>query len=278
MVVAAIEGMIPMSTSDILILGAHGMLGSDISVVFPDAQLLGHRDLDITNESAVHAFIRDMKPSLVINAAAFTKVDLCEDEPDMAFAVNGESLEYIATACHKAGACLIHYSTDYIFDGSQPAYNEASPPNPINVYGASKLLGEQNIQQYMDDYRIIRTSWLFGKYGRNFVETILQLSKQMNVVKVVHDQVGKPTYTMDLAEKTQELITSDPGIYHITNEGICSWYEFAKAFASNVVPCSSAEFPRKAKRPAYSVLVNTKTSPMRPWQNALEDYLTTLED
>lgn len=277
MVVAAIEGMISMATSDILILGAHGMLGSDLSVVFPDAQLLGHRDLDITNESAVHAYIRDMKPSLVINAAAFTNVDLCEDEPDMAFAVNGESLEYIATVCHELGACLIHYSTDYVFDGSQPEYNEAAAPNPINVYGASKLLGEQNIQRHLDDYRIIRTSWLFGIHGKNFVDTILQLSKQMDFVKVVHDQVGKPTYTMDLAEKTKELTTSDPGIYHITNQGICSWYEFAKACASNVVPCSSDEFPRKAKRPAYSVLVNTKTSPMRPWQNALEDYLTTLE-
>jgi dTDP-4-dehydrorhamnose reductase len=130
----------------------------------------------------------------------------------------------------------------------------------------------------MDDYRIIRTSWLFGKHGKNFVDTVLQLSCQMDRVQVVNDQVGKPTYTVDLAEKTPEIVERESGIYHITNEGTCSWYEFAQAFINNAVPCSSAEFPRTAKRPAYSVLKNTKTLPLRHWKEALADYLYLRED
>lgn len=266
-----------MDYKKVLILGAYGMLGYDLQCVFQVARFCGHQDLDITNEKSVYTYIREEKPELVINAAAFTNVDGCEDEPEIAFAVNGESLEYIATSCQECGARLIHYSTDYVFDGSQSDYRESDRPNPINVYGKSKLLGEKNIQRFMEDYRIIRTSWLFGRNGKNFIDTILNLSRKMDVVRVVDDQVGKPTYTVDLAKKTEEIISYEPGIYHITNEGICSWFEFARAFAPNVVPCSSDEFLRKAKRPAHSVLVNTKTSPMRTWQEALRDYLVTME-
>ncbi len=266
-----------MNHEKVLILGAYGMLGHDLQSVFMDAHICGHQDLDITDEQAVHAYICNLKPELVLNAAGYTDVDGCEDEPEIAFVVNGEALEYIATSCQDCGARLVHYSTDYVFDGSQSDYLESATPNPINVYGVSKLLGEENIQRFMEEYHIIRTSWLFGKNGKNFVDTIQNLSKEMDVIKVVDDQVGKPTYTVDLAKKTEEMISSEPGIYHITNEGICSWFEFARAFAPNVVPCSSDEFPRKAKRPAYSVLVNTKTSPMRSWQEALGDYLDTRE-
>lgn len=272
---AAIKGAKPMNYKKVLILGAYGMLGYDLQHIFQGARLCGHQELDITDKNSVDAYLRKVKPELVINAAAFTNVDECEDQPEIAFSVNGEALEYIATSCQECKARLIHYSTDYIFDGSRSNYRESDKPNPINVYGESKLLGEKNIQQSMEDYRIIRTSWLFGKNGKNFVDTILHLSKEMDVVRVVDDQVGKPTYTVDLAKKTEEIISSEPGIYHITNEGICSWFEFARAFAPNVVPCSSDEFLRKAKRPAYSVLVNTKTSPMRSWQEALRDYLAT---
>ena len=257
----------------ILILGANGMLGRDLATVFPGARLCAHKDLDITDEAAVRAYILDAKPDLVINAAAYTNVDGCEDDRETAFAVNGDAPGYIAAACREVGARLVHYSTDYVFDGSKTEYVESDEPNPINVYGASKLRGEQNIARCMDDYRIIRTSWLFGRHGKNFVETIRQLSRTNETVRVVTDQVGKPTYTVDLARKTAEIIECPPGIYHVTNDGVCSWYEFARAFAPNVVPCTSDEFPRKARRPAYSVLVTTKTSPMRPWKKALEDYL-----
>lgn len=262
-----------MTFSNVLILGANGMLGRDLASVFPGARLCGHKDLDITDEAAVKAYILDAKPDLVINAAAYTNVDGCEDEPETAFAVNGDAPGYIAAACREVGAVLVHYSTDYVFDGSKTEYIESDETNPINVYGASKLRGEQKIAENMDDYRIIRTSWLFGRHGKNFVETIRHLSRENETVRVVADQVGKPTYTADLAHKTAEIAECPPGIYHMTNDGVCSWYEFARAFAPNVVPCSSSEFPRKAKRPAYSVLVNTKTSPMRPWKEALEDYL-----
>ncbi len=263
MVVAAIKTVI---------FGAYGMLGHDLAAVYPGAVLHGH-ELDITDERAVSASIRDLSPDLVINAAAYTDVDGCEDNRDLAFAVNGEALAYIASACSEAGATLVHYSTDYVFDGSKTEYIESDTPNPINVYGASKLLGEQNIAKNTDDYRIIRTSWLFGRHGKNFAETMLHLSKQMDQVRVVNDQVGRPTYTVDLAWKTPEIVSLEPGIYHVTNDGVCSWYEFARAIISNVVPCSSAEFPRKAKRPAYSVLTNTKTTPLRHWSEALSDYL-----
>lgn len=256
----------------VLILGASGMLGHDLQKVYPDAVCRGH-ELDIIDEAAVYSFILDLKPSLVINAAAFTNVDGCEGQQDLAFAVNGDGPGYIAAACHEVGATLVHYSTDYVFDGSQESYAELDTPNPINVYGASKLCGEQAIMAAMEDYRIIRTSWLFGRHGPNFVETMLRLSTEMEMVRVVNDQFGKPTYTADLAAKTPEIAKREPGIYHITNGGICSWYDFASAIIPNVEPCSSEEFLRPAQRPKYSVLENTKTRPMRSWQNALTDYL-----
>lgn len=256
----------------VLILGANGMLGHSLQKVFPDAVCRGH-ELDITNEKDIISFISELKPDIVINAAAYTDVDGCEDNQDIAFAVNGEAPGYIACACKKIGAVLVHYSTDYVFDGAKPEYAESDAVNPINAYGESKLLGERRIMENMDNYRIIRTSWLFGRYGKNFVDTVLSLSQKMEKVRVVDDQTGKPTYTFDLAKKTSELINLDSGIYHITNDGQCSWFEFASAFINNAVPCSSAEFPRKAKRPEFSVLKNTKTTPMRHWKDALNDYL-----
>jgi len=256
-----------------LIVGANGMLGFDLCKVFPDAVKLTHRELDITNRDQVLESIRRIKPDLVINAAAYTDVEGCEDKQALAFKVNGYGPGYIAEACNKMGATLVHFSTDYVFDGSKTEYIESDAPNPINVYGRSKLLGEQEIAEKLDDYKIIRISWLFGAHGKNFVDTMLKLSGEMAEVKVVNDQFGKPTYTVDLAHKIEELTELEAGIYHLTNEGICSWYEFASAFIDNAVPCTSEEFPRKAKRPKYSVLVNTKTGPMRHWKEALEDYL-----
>lgn len=256
-----------------MILGASGMLGSDLCKVFPDAICFTHHGLDVTNRLHVIGVIRENSPDVVINAAAYTKVDQAEDEQEKAFEVNGYAPGYIAEGCSQVGAKLIHYSTDYVFDGSKPEYIESDSTNPINAYGRSKLLGEQEIAKLTDNYMIIRTSWLFGEHGRNFVDTMLRLSPQMENVKVVNDQFGRPTYTADLAIKTAEIIDSESGIYHLTNDGICSWYEFALAIIPNVTPCTSAEYPVKAKRPRYSVLNNAKTTPLRHWKYALNTYL-----
>ena len=267
-----VEAITPVNNQRVLILGAFGMLGHDLQAVFPEAICHG-RDVDITDETAVFSCITHAKPKVVLNAAAYTDVDGCEEDPGSAFRVNGEGPGYIAKACNAAGAVLIHYSTDYVFDGARQEYYEEDTPHPINVYGESKLLGELRIREYTDDYRIIRTSWLFGRHGKNFVDTMIQLSRQMYQVRVVNDQIGRPTYTVDLAGKTADIIGGEPGIYHITNDGRCSWFEFAQAIIGNAVPVSSAEFPRKARRPAYSVLMNTRTSPMRHWKDALSEYL-----
>lgn len=256
-----------------LIIGANGMLGSDLCKMFPYAVKLTHKDLDITNRSRVITCITKIRPDVVINAAAYTNVDGCEDNQELAFQVNGNGPGYIAEACSKVGSTLVHFSTDYVFDGSKKEYVESDVPGPINVYGHSKLLGEKNIIENMKDYRIVRVSWLFGINGNNFVETMLKLSKEMDSVKVVNDQFGKPTYTMDLATKIKEIIELNPGIYHITNDGVCSWYEFASSIIDDVIPCISEEFLTKAKRPKYSVLVNTKTEIMRHWKEALGEYL-----
>ncbi|AKB79983.1 dTDP-4-dehydrorhamnose reductase [Methanosarcina horonobensis HB-1 = JCM 15518] len=256
-----------------LIIGASGMLGSDLCKVFPDAIKLAHKNLDITDREQVIESVLKTKPDIVINAAAYTNVDGCEDNQELAFQVNGSGPGYIAEACSIVGAKLVHFSTDYVFDGSKKEHMESDVPSPINVYGDSKLLGEKKIIENINDYRIVRISWLFGIHGENFVETMLRSSGEMDTVKVVNDQFGKPTYTMDLACKIREIIDLNPRIYHITNDGICSWYEFAFSIIDNVTPCTSEEFPRKAKRPKYSVLVNTKTEPMRHWREALKAYL-----
>lgn len=256
-----------------LIFGAGGMLGFELCRVFPDAVRLSHRDIDITDREKVIKIIKKNEPDVVINAAAYTAVDDCENNQELAFEINGTAPGYIAEGCAIAGARLVHYSTDYIFDGSKKSYVESDIPNPINAYGQSKLLGEKNIIDRMDDYLIVRTSWLYGEQGKNFVDTMLMLSQKMDSVKVVNDQFGKPTYAVDLARKTKEMLELPAGIYHITNEGVCSWYEFASAIIENTVPCTSDEFPRKAKRPKYSVLSNTKTTPMRHWKEALSEYL-----
>jgi len=258
----------------ILIFGAGGMLGTDLCSVFPDAVALKHSNIDITDRELVLETIEMTNPDVVINAAAYTDVDGCEDNKELAFDVNGKAPGYIAQGCFLVGAKLVHFSTDYVFDGSKKEYVESDLTCPINVYGESKLLGEGNIIENLNDYRIIRTSWLFGSHGGNFVDTMLRLSGKMDTVSVVDDQFGKPTYTADLARKTAAIIRLAPGVYHITNEGICSWYEFASAVIGNAVPCSSGEFLRKAKQPEYSVLLNTKTAPMRDWKAALADYMS----
>lgn len=266
--------MAPIKTSSIVIFGAFGMLGHALQEVFPDAIFQGH-NLNITDRAQIKSYLLEIKPAIVINAAAYTDVEGCEENREQAFEVNGRAPGYIAEACHASGSLLVHYSTDYVFNGTQKEYRETDTPDPINVYGESKLLGEHNIQTKHDKFLIIRTSWLFGAYGRNFVDTMLTLSQQMEQVKVINDQFGRPTYTIDLAIETKKLLDREQGIYHVTNSGTCSWYVFAKTIIPNAIPCSTDEFPRKARRPKYSVLKSTKTRPLRHWRDALADYLTT---
>ncbi len=256
-----------------VIIGAEGMLGHALKDVFPEAYSCGHIDMDITDPDAVFRRMRQLSPRVVINAAAYTDVDSCEDNYAFAEAVNGRGPGYLAEACAECGAIFVHFSSDYVFDGAKLEYCETDVPCPINKYGASKLAGEKNIMKNHENFRIIRTSWLFGANGTNFVDTIVVLSKKQQFVKVVHDQIGKPTYTTDLAKKTREVTSREPGIYHITNDGQCSWYEFARTFIPNAVPCTTADYPRPAKRPAYSVLANTKTKPMRNWKDAVSEYM-----
>lgn len=268
-----------------LIFGAEGMLGRDLASIFSDwnTKLLDKEDVDIRDKDAVFDLIEDFHPDLVINAAAYTDVDGCETNREVAMSVNGEAPGYLASASKDAGAIFVHYSTDYVFRGDNPeGYKEDDPPAaPINFYGETKLAGEKAIMETEGKNFIIRTSWLFGLNGNNFVETMLRLASERDELRVVNDQHGKPTYTLDLAKRTRELIEGghDFGIYHITNEPATTWYEFAKEIIDSsgmevsVAPCSSQEFPRPAKRPEYSILLNTKLPPMRSWQEALADYL-----
>lgn len=270
-----VEAFKTMNYENWLIIGAGGMLGSALQQILPGAMTLYHVDMDITDKDMVIRTICDMHPDVVLNAAGYTNVDGCESHQDLAYRINGEGPGFLAEGCRMISATLLHYSTDYVFGGEKECYMESDIQNPRNVYGSSKMKGEINVIQAMTDFRIIRTSWMFGPNGKNFVDSIIRLSQEMDVVPVVNDQFGKPTYSLDLAEKTKKIISLSPGIYHITNEGICSWYELASSVIPNAVPCSSSEYPRPAVRPRYSVLKNTKTSPLRQWKDALADYLDT---
>lgn len=265
------------------------MLGTMLRQRLTDFEIitLNRSELDITNRDQVLAQISELQPDIVINAAAYTAVDDCEIHQEQAMAVNGDAPGYIAEAAKAVDAYVVHYSTDYVFNGNnQAGYDEYySEIEPINAYGASKAAGEKAIQEQVDDtwqkYYLIRTAWLYGPGGTNFVDTMLKLASERDALSVVNDQTGSPTYTLDLAERTQELLRAQlpGGVYHITNSGSCTWYEFAqeifnfKNIEINVQPCSSEEFPRPAKRPRYSILVNTKLPDMPTWQNALHRFL-----
>ncbi|MBU2228986.1 dTDP-4-dehydrorhamnose reductase [Patescibacteria group bacterium] len=269
----------------ILILGAKGMLGSELSVIFADLQPIcwDIDDLDITNEEIVQKRIREISPSIIINASAYTDVDGAEDNQEQANRINGTAVGHLAKTAQTIGAKLIHYSTDYVFSGTNKSgYKENDDTNPVNAYGYSKLQGEQAIQNTCKEYYIIRTSWLYGKNGKNFVDTMLNIGNKQKEIQVVNDQFGKPTYTVDLALRTRRLIEDKLpyGVYHITNEGQVSWFEFAKKVFDlvdmpvSVLPVASDKFPRPAKRPNYSSLINTKIPTSREWQVALNEYIS----
>ncbi len=263
----------------ILILGARGMLGSDLVKVLSedfDVVAWGHEDLDVTDKDAVKARGSEISPDIIINATGYTNVDGAEEDRESAFALNGDAVKYL----NDCDAILVHYSTDYVFDGEKDGeYQEDDVPNPINVYGESKLRGEQTL--YGKHY-LIRTSWLYGSGGKNFVDTMLGLARDRDEIKVVNDQIGKPTYTLDLAYATAKLLSDTPdfGTYHLVNEGAMSWYDFAKEIFEisgvnvKLTPVLSSEFPRPAKRPKNSALRNTKRPHLRSVKEAIKDYLT----
>ena len=273
----------------ILITGAYGMLGSDLREVLKNHELIvtGSKDLDITNEEDVIDFIDENFPDIVINAAAYTAVDDCETNYDEAYAVNAIGPKNLAIACKKQDVPLVHISTDYVFDGSKRTpLLENDALGPQSAYGKTKLEGEKFIQEYTDKYFILRTAWLYGIHGNNFVQTMLSLAENHDEITVVDDQIGSPTYSLDLAVSIANLLNSDKyGIYHLTNEGECSWYEFSKRIFElsdvdvKVLPVTTEEFPRPAPRPHYSVLSNQKWikagfPPMRKYEEALSDYLS----
>lgn len=262
----------------ILITGAYGQLGNEIkvlSVAFPDWQFLftDVDTLDITNENAIDIWFQKNKPSFVINCAAYTAVDKAETDSETAEKVNSLAPKLLAKFSKKFDAKLIHISTDYVFDGeSSTPYSEEAEVNPKSVYGESKLKGEQNCFAENPDTIVIRTSWLYSTFGNNFVKTMLRLGKDRGQLNVVFDQVGTPTYAADLANAILSIIQISekhpekfvPGIYHYSNEGVASWYDFAKAIFEIsdvkciVSPVRSVEFPTPAKRPNFSVLDKSK--------------------
>jgi len=260
----------------------------------PELLAWDRKDLDITQQDQVLKKIRELKPDIVINATGYTDVDGAETNRELAFAVNADGVKYVAQACSQVGASLIYFSTDYVFNGTKRrgyCEDEVEHLKPINVYGKSKLEGEQQIK--CQKYFIIRTSWLYGAEGKNFVDTIIQRAIEgQKEFKVVDDQFGKSTYTVDLADRVvwmiQRIEKLDAGVYHCTNRskaGI-TWFEFACEIfkqAKNLgilskipklIPCKTDEFPRPAQRPKYSALINTKLPEMRDWRQALGDYLT----
>jgi dTDP-4-dehydrorhamnose reductase len=272
----------------ILILGAKGMLGQDLAKVLADFNLTlwDKENIDITDEYQVKTKITALNPQIIINCAAYTAVDDCETNQELALRVNNQAVSYLALVAQKLGTIILHLSTDYVFDGkNKKGYAENSEEfGPINFYGQSKLLGEKSLMNIADKYYLVRTSWLYGNNGKNFVETMLNLGKEKEEIKVVNDQFGKPTFTVDLAKQILYILNNNLpfGIYHMTDEtkaGGISWFEFSqKVFElakmnTKVIPCTSGEFPRPAKRPEYSALINTKLPKVRDWQEALEEYI-----
>jgi len=303
----------------ILIIGAKGMLGQELVKTFKkdsDYKVIGwdREDIDIAKEKEVSKKIGVIKPAIIINAAAYNAVDKCEEkkEYELAKKINGLAPGYLAKTAKKLKATLVHYSTDYVFNGepeiAEPAgcshscatcalhgefapqigFKEDDKPEPINKYGATKLMGEEEIQKNMKNYYLIRTSKLFGESAlsegakKSFFDVMLELGRtNKKEVKAVDEETGCFTYAPDLARKTKEIVDSKKpfGIYHVTNGGPCTWYEAAvelykqAGIKTKVTPVDSSAFPRPAKRPFYSVLINIKLNPMRDYKEALKEYL-----
>lgn len=274
----------------IVVTGARGMLGSALLPCLQgEHEVVGvdFQDFDISQQAAVEKAFRDLRPDFVYHLAAFTDVDGCETNPQKAMEVNAEGTQNVARACAEVGAVLLYVSTDYVFDGAaERPYREDDTPNPLSVYGRSKLQGEQYLQSLLDRYFVVRSSWLYGPRGKNFVSTIVKIASERDELQVVSDQRGSPTYTLHLALKLAQLLRSVAyGIYHVTGAGNCSWFEFARAILKlggfdevRVVPISTEESGRKAPRPRNSVLENrrlleSQMERLPRWEEGLAQYL-----
>ncbi|MGC5774315.1 dTDP-4-dehydrorhamnose reductase [Paenibacillus pabuli] len=283
----------------VMVTGAAGQLGHDVVKIFQagghDVMACDRDQLDITDQQQCREKITAFQPHIIVHCAAYTAVDRAETDEDMAYMVNVTGTRNIAVAAEKVKAKLIYISTDYVFDGSATRpYQEYDPTNPQTVYGKSKLAGERLVESLCTRWFIIRTSWVFGVHGSNFVKTMLELLVKRPQLQVVHDQQGSPTYTVDLARIVSELsLTEKYGIYHVSNSGTCTWYEFAQAIAEEaskhnrfqlravIEPCTTEQFPRPAPRPQYSVMdhlaIRTNgLKPMRTWREALIAFLNEL--
>lgn len=278
----------------VLLIGANGQLGSDLLKVFQAAGdtvvPVTHAQVDVCSEDRVAEIMAEAQPEVVVSTAAYHRVEDCEKKSALAFQVNGTGAMNLALACQRSGAVLVNYSTDYVFDGKKnDAYEESDLPSPLSVYGASKVLGEHLLAAYADRYFIIRTCGLYGVAGSsgkggNFVETMLKKAMAGDAIRVVDDQVLTPTYTADLARATRQLIlTGKHGLYHISSEGQCSWFEFTRyiferaRLDAKLSPVKSSEFASPVKRPANSVLSKAKLRAagvsIPSWKDALPRYL-----
>jgi len=273
----------------ILLTGFGGMLAQDAAAVLqPCFEVITRREqeLDICDAEAVQAAVCSIRPDAVVNCAAYTLVDACETEQEKAFAVNATGVKNLALACRQSESLLMHISTDYVFDGGKQApYTETDAARPLSAYGQSKRAGEQYAQEITERHVIIRSSWLYGSGGNNFVKTILRLAQENKELRVVDDQRGSPTWTRDLSHAIKALLDSEArGIYHVSNQGSCTWYEYARRIVEHaglgvqVRPITTDELKRPAPRPAYAVLdckrfINDTGSALRTWESALDEYL-----
>jgi dTDP-4-dehydrorhamnose reductase len=276
----------------VLITGGNGQLAKDLHKILTlehEVFSLGRAQFDVTNMGKVREIVNQVNPDVIIHSAAYTGVDLAESEEEKAYLVNSYGTRNVAIVSEEIKAKLCYISTDYVFDGrADSPYKEYDNTNPLGVYGKSKRAGEQLVQSLSTKYFIVRTSWVYGLHGNNFVKTMLKLAGERDRLKVVHDQIGSPTYTVDLAKFLSSLIQTEKyGIYHATNMGACSWYEFATAIfeesgvSIQIEPCTTEEFPRPAPRPKYSVLDHLAIrangfEDLRHWRDALRDFIKEL--
>ena len=281
----------------ILITGCNGQLGNELQLLeknYPNHQWLNTdvEELDITNQLAVNQFVAENKVDGIVNCAAYTAVDKAESDRQLATALNTEAPAYLAAAIEKSGGWLLHISTDYVFDGTNHTpYVETDTPCPDSVYGSTKLAGEMGVMKFCRKTMIIRTGWLYSTFGNNFVKTMLRLGRERDKLGVVFDQVGTPTYAHDLAQAIMTAIEQGvkPGIFHFSDEGVCSWYDFAKAIhrmaginRCQVSPLHTEEYPTPASRPHYSVLDKTKIKQtygivIPQWEESLQKCLERME-